>query len=104
MSSTSSGHGKVFASAFCLLSVAGNPLPAAAFTVPNISNSGPGSLRQAILDANTSPGADTIDFNIPGSGVHTIGPLSPLPASFEVVVSVWNGQSVRYDGRDGSGG
>ena len=39
----------------------------------------PGSLRQAILDANANPGADTIAFNIPGSGVHTIAPLSGLP-------------------------
>ena len=53
---------------------------AATFTVTNTSDSGPGSLRQAILDANATPGADTIAFNIPGTGVHTIGPLSPLPA------------------------
>jgi hypothetical protein len=39
------------------------------------------SLRQAIEDANadTSPDVDTIDFNIAGSGVQTIQPLSPLP-------------------------
>ena len=35
------------------------------------------TLRQAILSANLSPGADTIAFNIPG--VPTIHPLSPLP-------------------------
>ncbi len=51
----------------------------ATFTVTNTSDSGSGSLRQAILDANTNPGADTIAFNIPGQGVHTISPLSPLP-------------------------
>jgi hypothetical protein len=40
----------------------------------------PGSLRQAILDANASPGPDTIAFNIPGAGVHTIAPAqSALP-------------------------
>ncbi len=71
--------GKLFASAFCLLSVAGDPLRAATFTVLNTNDSGPGSLRQAILDANATPGADTIAFNIPGSGIHTIGPLS-VPA------------------------
>ena len=32
-------------------------------------NSGAGSLRQAILDANANPGADQIGFNIPGAGV-----------------------------------
>src|SRR6266576_2040799 len=52
---------------------------ASTFTVINTSDSGPGSLRQAISDANGNPGADTIAFNIPGSGVHTISPLTPLP-------------------------
>jgi hypothetical protein len=42
------------------------------FTVTNTNTIGPGSLRQAILDANANPGADTIVFNIPGAGVHTI--------------------------------
>jgi len=42
------------------------------FTVTNTDPSGSGSLAQAITDANNLPGADTIAFNIPGSGVHTI--------------------------------
>ena len=50
------------------------------FTVTNTGDSGPGSLRQAILDVSTtSPGLDSIYFNIPGSGVHTIQPLTALP-------------------------
>src|SRR5687767_12714827 len=49
------------------------------FVVTNTGDSGPGSLRQAIIDANTLFGPDMIAFNIPGSGVHTISPLSPLP-------------------------
>lgn len=49
------------------------------FTVTNATDSGPGSLRQAILDANSNAGLDTISFNIPGSGVRTISPLSALP-------------------------
>src|SRR5207248_8763451 len=49
-----------------------------AFTVTNTNDSGTGSLRQAILDAN-SGGGGTIAFNIPGTGVHTISPLSALP-------------------------
>ena len=48
------------------------------FTVMNTNDSGVGSLRQAILDANANPGADTIAFNIPGSGLHTIAPTSHL--------------------------
>lgn len=53
--------------------------PAATFTVTNTNDSNAGSLRQAILDANSSPGADLISFSIPGSGTQTISPLSALP-------------------------
>src|SRR5258708_21726672 len=49
------------------------------FTVTNTSDSGTGSLRQAIMDANGAAGADTIAFSISGSGVHTISPSSALP-------------------------
>src|SRR4029079_4947451 len=40
-----------------------------------------GTLRQAILQANalSIPNSATILFNIPGSGVHTIQPLTALP-------------------------
>ncbi len=51
----------------------------AVLTVTTAADSGPGSLRQAILDANSSPGADTINFGI-GPGARTITPSSPLPA------------------------
>ena len=52
----------------------------ATFTVVNINDSGAGSLRQAILDANATPAvADTITFNIPGGGPHTIVLASALP-------------------------
>jgi hypothetical protein len=37
------------------------------FLVSNTDDSGPGSLRQAILDANAATGGtSTIDFKIPG--------------------------------------
>jgi hypothetical protein len=55
------------------------------FTVTNTNDSGPGSLREAILDANASPGPDTIDFSI-GSGVQTIAPMSALPTVTDPVV------------------
>src|SRR5215207_2961588 len=51
---------------------------AATFTVTNTNDSGAGSLRQAILDANATAGLDTISFSI-GSGVQTISPLTTLP-------------------------
>jgi hypothetical protein len=47
--------------------------------VNNLNDSGPGSLRQAILDANASPGANLIAFNLPGSGPYVIHLLSALP-------------------------
>ncbi|HEX4441916.1 MAG TPA: S-layer homology domain-containing protein [Thermoanaerobaculia bacterium] len=56
---------------------------AATFSVTNTNDSGAGSLRQAIADANGSAGPHTIDFNIPGgdpgcdgNGVCTIAPTS----------------------------
>ena len=51
------------------------------FTVINTNDSGPGSLRQAMNDANANPGVDNIHFNIPGPGPHTISLLSELPNS-----------------------
>jgi hypothetical protein len=69
-----------FALSLCLAVASAAGLAAATFTVTNTNDSGAGSLRQAILDANANPGLDTIAFDIPGSGVHTIAPGSVLPA------------------------
>ena len=58
-------------------SAAGLPL-----VVTNTNDSGTGSLRQAILNANRMVNGatpDGITFNIPGAGVHTIQPSSALP-------------------------
>lgn len=52
---------------------------AATFTVTNTADTGPGSLRQAILEANASPGPDAIHFSLAGPGPHTIAPASTLP-------------------------
>ena len=52
------------------------PVAAATFSVTNTNDSGAGSLRQAILGANATPGGDSIEFDIPGSGVHTITPTT----------------------------
>ena len=54
-------------------------------TVTNLMNSGPGSLRQAIQSANSLPGPDLIQFNIPGTGVHTIVAGSDLPFVTELI-------------------
>jgi len=49
--------------------------------VTNTNDSGPGSLRQALLvaDLSTSSTPDTIRFKIPGTGPFTIQLLTPLP-------------------------
>ncbi|HEU4402866.1 MAG TPA: DUF4347 domain-containing protein, partial [Candidatus Polarisedimenticolia bacterium] len=56
------------------------------YPVTNTNDSGGGSLRQAITDANGNPGLDTISFNIAGAGVHTITPTSELPDITDPVV------------------
>jgi Ca2+-binding RTX toxin-like protein len=60
-------------------------ISAIGLAVTNTSDSGAGSLRQAILNADAGSGGDEIDFGIPGSGVQTISPLSALPIITESV-------------------
>jgi len=73
-------------SAFLFAAIAaGASARAATFTVTSTGDAGHGSLRQAILDANSNPGPDTIAFAIAGSSVHTIAPASPLPAISDTV-------------------
>jgi len=55
-------------------------------TVTNTLDAGPGSLRQAILDANAASGTDTIQFGIPGSGVQTIHPSGTMVISDVLVI------------------
>lgn len=60
----------------------------ATFTVTNTNDAGAGSLRTAIADANTNGNPadmDVIEFNIPGTGVHTIALEQGLPVIAEKV-------------------
>jgi hypothetical protein len=52
---------------------------AATFIVSNTNDSGAGSFREALNNANANVGPDTITFAIPGSGVHTIAAASFWP-------------------------
>ncbi|HEC77592.1 MAG TPA: T9SS type A sorting domain-containing protein [candidate division WOR-3 bacterium] len=68
-----------FIGGFFLWSVIHGSAAAATYTVTNTNDTGNGSLRWAMIQANTNPGADIINFNLPGAGVQTIYPLSQLP-------------------------
>jgi hypothetical protein len=58
----------------------------ATFFVTNTADSGPGTLRQAMLDANGSAGPDNIEFEIPAS----TSPLLDVPvAGFNPISQVW---------------
>jgi hypothetical protein len=57
------------------------------YTVTDTNDSGPGSLRQGILNANSVMGPSDIIFSI-GSGPQTITPLSPLPAITRLNVTI----------------
>ncbi len=60
----------------------------ATFVVTNTNDSGAGSLRQAIGDANSNADADLISFNIAAplvNGAHSINLLSALPELTEIV-------------------
>jgi len=51
-----------------------------ALIVTNTLDSGPGSLRQSLLDANAIPLSDVILFDIPCPGPHLISVMAALPA------------------------
>ena len=57
---------------FALAVLAASRAVAIDFVVINTNPTGPGSLAQAITDANSLPGPDRVVFNIPGAGVRTI--------------------------------
>lgn len=64
----------------CLLAVP-STVRAVTFTVTNTNDTGSGSLRQAILEANASlVRPHRIEFAVPGPGVHRITPLTDLPS------------------------
>jgi hypothetical protein len=66
--------------------------------VKNTNDSGTDSFRQAILDANSAMGLDTIVFNIPGAGVHTISVSSALPAITDPVIIDGTAQTIELSG------
>lgn len=64
---------------------------AAVITVTNTNDSGPGSLRQAIIDANATVDFDTIEFHIAPGGPQTIQLNTVLPGiSQPVLIDGWS--------------
>src|SRR6185436_4524186 len=53
--------------------------------VGSLADAGPGSLRQAMLDANAAAGSNTINFGFTGNTPHTIHLVSALPAINEAL-------------------
>ncbi|PDW00611.1 SdrD B-like domain-containing protein [Candidatus Chloroploca asiatica] len=68
--------------------------------VTTTADSGPGSLRQAILDANANPGMDTIAFAVGITGSQqTIQPASALPTITDpVTLDGWSQGGSSYTG------
>lgn len=81
-----------------VLLLAGSAL-GTSFTVTTTADSGPGSLRQAILDANANAGPDQIDV-APG----TYAPLSALPLVTDALTIIGAGSaSTIIDGSNNAG-
>jgi hypothetical protein len=88
---TIDGHTETFYTSYGTSTLTLSTAPPASgpqvFAVTNTNDSGAGSLRQAILDANANAGQkDTITFNIPGSELHTIAPQAALPSLTDPVL------------------
>ncbi|MFY9556730.1 MAG: FG-GAP-like repeat-containing protein, partial [Blastocatellia bacterium] len=75
--------------------------PSSIITVTNTDDNGPGSLRQAILDANANPGLDTITFSI-GSGVQTINVGSMTGLALPTITSPVNVDGTTQPGYAGA--
>ena len=78
------------------------------FKVINTNNSGPGSLRQAIFDANASVGSDSVIFNIPvtdpgynpATGVFTIKPDYVMPVLEDSITIIDGSTQNKFIGSD----
>ncbi len=84
-----------------VLSIAPAPARAAEYMVVSTDDSGAGTLRQAILDANASPGSDVISFGFEGPYPLVIQPATPLPAitgSVTIDGSIGGNPAIRLDG------
>jgi putative AlgH/UPF0301 family transcriptional regulator len=65
-------------------------LAAATFTVTSLADSGAGSLRQAILDANSSAGEDRIQFAV--AGTIRVGDAWAFTTSLDILQAIAQGR------------
>lgn len=78
-----------------------HPAAAATFTVSNLNDSSPGSLRQAIADANGAAGADVVAFQAGLTGTITLA-TGQLPISDAVDVQGPGAAVLTVDGNNAS--
>ena len=74
----------ILGAAILFASIAGGKT--ANYVVINTNDSGDGSLRQAIINADSNNPPNTISFQIPGSGPFTISPQSTFPPLNQPVI------------------
>ena len=86
VTATATNLGTNDTSEFSLCATVGAFVPVVGTTVTNTNDSGPGSLREALNNSNTTPGVDVITFNIPGAGPHIITPALALPTITDPVI------------------
>ncbi len=97
---------------FIVTAWASGALFAATFTVTNTNDSGPGSLRQAILDSSHETGPNIIEFAIDGAAPHVINvqgsflpPLKgPLVIRMKRTQAQIDAQAAMFAGDGGRGG
>jgi hypothetical protein len=82
--------------------------PPGVFTVTNTNDSGAGSLRQAITDANAAGAAAQVQFAIPAGeatgGVYIISPTSPLPLLSGPGITIDGGTETNFAGNSNAAG
>jgi hypothetical protein len=83
----------ILAATLVMLGLLPGGVESATFTVINTLDSGAGSLRDAMIQANANNAADTIRFNISGAGVQRIQPVSQLPTLTDSLGVVIDGLS-----------
>ncbi|NKI36514.1 IPTL-CTERM sorting domain-containing protein [Wenzhouxiangella sp. XN79A] len=74
----------------------------ATFTVTDAGDSGPGTLRQAVVDANNTPGADIIEFDAGLSGSTITLSYGELTITDDVSIEGPGAADLTIDGNDNS--